>query len=96
MSGDVCIRHLSFFLFPSALGPIKRNISFERITTQIENGKFLDIVDNSNKKQYPNQKIYIVEYENYAYLVPFVQEDNKIFLKSIIPNRKATKKHLRK
>ena len=74
----------------------KRNISFERISTQIENGKLLDIVDHPNKEQYPNQKMYIVEYENYAYLVPFVQEDNKIFLKTIIPNRIATKKYLRK
>ncbi len=73
----------------------KRNISFERIATQIENGKLLDIVDHPNKEQYPNQKMYIVEYENYAYLVPFVQKDNKIFLKTIIPNRKATKKYLR-
>jgi len=74
----------------------KRNISFERISTQIENGKLSDIVDHPNKEQYPNQKMYIVEYENYAYLVPFVQEDNKIFLKTIIPNRIATKKYLRK
>ena len=74
----------------------RRNISFERIATQIENGKLLDIVDHPNKEQYPNQKMYIVEYENYAYLVPFVQEDNKIFLKTIIPNRKATNKYLRK
>ncbi len=74
----------------------KRNISFERIATQIENGKLLDIVDHPNKEQYPNQKMYIVEYENYAYLVPFVQADNKIFLKTIIPNRKATNKYLRK
>ncbi len=74
----------------------RRNISFERIVTQIENGKLLDIVDHPNKEQYPNQKMYIVEYENYAYLVPFIQKDNKIFLKTIIPNRKATKKYLRK
>ena len=73
----------------------KRKVSFERITTQIENGKLLDIVDHPNKEKYPNQKMYIVEYENYAYLVPFVQEGDAIFLKTIIPNRKATKKYLR-
>lgn len=74
----------------------KRNISFERITTQIENGKFFEIIDHPNKKKYPTQKIYIVEYENYIYLVPFVKDGNKIFLKTIIPNSKATKKYLRK
>jgi len=31
---------------------------------------------------------------NYAYLVPFVETESEIFLKTIIPSRKATRKYL--
>ncbi len=72
-----------------------RHISFEQITTQIETGYLLDIVEHPNQDKYPNQRMYIVEYENYAYLVPFVQKENRIFLKTIYPSRKATQKYLR-
>ena len=72
----------------------ERNISFEIIVSQIELGHLLDIVEQPNKEKYKNQKIYVVEYENYAYLIPFVEEADKIFLKTIIPSRRATKKYL--
>lgn len=71
----------------------ERNISFEIIVSQIELGYLLDVVEHPNKKRYKNQSMYIVEYEKYAYLVPFVKEDDKIFLKTIIPSRKTTKKY---
>jgi uncharacterized DUF497 family protein len=73
---------------------IDRNISFEIIVSQIELGYLLDIVEQSNKDKYGNQRIFIVDYRNYAWLVPFVEDENKIFLKTIIPSRKATKKYL--
>jgi uncharacterized DUF497 family protein len=72
----------------------QRNISFEIIVIQIERGKLLDVLEHPNKEKYKNQRIFVVEYENYVYLVPFVEEEEKIFLKTIIPNRKATKKYL--
>ncbi len=72
----------------------ERNISFEIIVSQIELGHLLDIVEQPNKKKYSNQNIFVVEYENYAYLVPFVEDVDKVFLKTIIPSRKATKKYL--
>ena len=71
-----------------------RNISFEIIVSQIELGNLLDIIEQPNKDKYENQNIYVVEYENYVYLVPFVEDESKIFLKTIIPSRKATKKYL--
>jgi len=71
-----------------------RNISFEIIVGQIELGYLLDVIEQSNKEKYENQSIYIVEFEKYAYLVPFVEDDEKIFLKTIIPSRKATRKYL--
>lgn len=71
-----------------------RNISFEIMVSQIEMGYLLDIIEQSNKEKYKNQRIFVVEYENYAYLVPFVEDADKVFLKTIIPSRKATKKYL--
>jgi len=55
----------------------------------------LDVLEHPNKIKYGNQKIFVIEYNNYAYLVPFVEDEQKIFLKTIIPSRKATKKYLR-
>jgi uncharacterized DUF497 family protein len=72
----------------------ERNISFEIIVSQIELGHLLDIIEQPNKEKYANQNIYVVEYEEYVYLVPFVEDSNKVFLKTIIPSRKATKKYL--
>lgn len=72
----------------------EREISFEEILTAIEEGQLLDILEHPERKRYPNQKIFIVNVDNYAYLVPFVENKEKIFLKTIIPSRKATKKYL--
>jgi hypothetical protein len=73
----------------------ERSISFEEVIAAIEEGWLLDIVEHPNAKLYPNQKMYIVQIENYIYLVPFVEEGNdSVFLKTIIPSRKATKLYL--
>lgn len=72
----------------------ERNISFEIIVSQIELGYLLDVVEQPNIDKYKNQNIYVVEYEKYVYLVPFIEDADKIFLKTIIPSRKATKKYL--
>ena len=72
----------------------ERNISFEIIISLIAMDNLLDIVEHPNKEKYKDQKIFIVEYDNYAYLVPFVEDNEKIFLKTIIPSRKATQKYL--
>ena len=73
----------------------KRGISFEDIKDAIENQKMLDKVKNKNYDKYPNQKVFIVEINNYAYLVPFVENAKTVFLKTIFPSRKATKKYLK-
>lgn len=72
-----------------------RGISFELIISQIEMGNLLAIIEHPNIEKYKDQQIYVVEYENYAYLVPFVEEEERIFLKTIIPSRKATKKYIK-
>ena len=75
---------------------LTRNISFEEIIFSLANDKLLEIVEHPNKEKYPNQKIFIVEVKEYAYLVPFVEDEKKYFLKTIYPSREATKRYLRK
>ena len=72
-----------------------RNVSFEIVVSQIGMGKILDIIEHPDKNKYQNQQIFIIEYEDYAYLVPFVEDDERIFFKTIIPSRSATKKYLK-
>ncbi len=72
----------------------ERKISFEEIVVQIENDKILDIVEHPNREKYPDQKVMIIECNRYAYLVPYVENEEEIFLKTIIPSRKATKLYL--
>jgi uncharacterized DUF497 family protein len=72
----------------------ERRISFEEVLIAITENHLLDIIKHPGKK-YPNQKIFIVQINNYAYLVPFVEDDEKIFLKTIIPSRKATKDYIK-
>lgn len=71
-----------------------REISFEDIVFHIEAGDAVDIFDHPNQSKYPGQKIIVVCVEDYAYLVPFVETDEELFLKTIIPSSKATKKYL--
>ena len=72
----------------------ERGISFEQVAMHIERGDVLDVVQHINQKRYPNQLILVVEIDNYAYLVPFVEDDQGKFLKTIIPSRKATREYL--
>jgi uncharacterized DUF497 family protein len=74
----------------------KRNLSFEEIVYSIMNDGLVDIIEHYNKTKYPNQEIFVVNIDNYIYLVPFVEDEKTIFLKTIIPSRKMTKKYLGK
>ena len=73
----------------------ERNISFEEIVLAIEADGLLDIVAHSNPGKYPAQRMLVVAVEQYAYLVPFVEEAESYFLKTVIPNRKATRDYLK-
>ena len=70
----------------------ERGVSFEICLIKIESKDILDILNNIN---YTNQKIFVLEIEEYVYLVPFVKNEDEIFLKTIIPSRKFTKKYLK-
>ena len=71
----------------------ERDVAFEDVILAINEDRLLGIVEHSSEK-YKGQKIFIIEINEYAYLVPFVRNKNEIFLKTIIPSRKATKKYL--
>ena len=72
----------------------ERGISFERVIFHIERDEILDVVKHPNSSKHPNQRMFILDIGNYAYLVPFVETETEIFLKTIIPSRKATRKYL--
>ena len=73
-----------------------RGLSFESIVVAVESGGLLDVVEHPNKAKYPKQRVMVVAVENYAYLVPFVEEEDHYFLKTVIPSRKATRDYLHK
>ena len=73
-----------------------QNIGFEQIIMHINKGGLIDIIEHPNQNRYPNQKMLVVNVNEYIYLVPFVEEDQNVyFLKTIMPSRKATKKYKR-
>lgn len=71
-----------------------RGVSFEQVVLAIVSGDLIDRVTHPNPEKYPGQKVFLVKIEEYIYSVPYVEDNEKVFLKTIIPNRKATKKHL--
>lgn len=72
----------------------ERGITFEDIVFHLAQGGLLDTIEHPNRRQYPGQRVFIVNVEGYACLVPFVENDERIFLKTIIPSRKMTKQYL--
>ena len=74
----------------------ERGVSFEEITVAIEAGGLLEVVPHPKPSKYPRQKIMVVDVAGYAYLVPFVEEEDHFFLKTIIPSRKATRDFIAK
>ncbi len=73
----------------------ERQVSFEDVVFYIDQGFLLDVLEHPNQEKYKGQKIFVVRMDDYAYLVPFLEDENEIFLKTIIPSRKATKKYLK-
>ena len=71
-----------------------RGIGFEDVVFHIQNGNMLDVIRHPNKDRYPNQNIIILDVEGYVYLIPYVKEKGTLFLKTIIPSRKATREYL--
>jgi len=72
-----------------------RGVSFEQVVILMERGDILETIEHPNQNKYPGQKIATLKIDDYANLVPYVQESEGIFLKTIIPSRKATNKYVR-
>jgi len=69
----------------------ERGVPFESIVVAIESGGLLDILAHPNQARYPRQRVLVVASDGYCYLVPYVEEDDHFFLKTVIPSRKATR-----
>jgi len=72
----------------------ERGISFEEMVFAILGGQLVDIVEHPNREKYGNQRIYLIEVDNYLYAVPYEETDEAIILKTIFPSRKYTKKYI--
>lgn len=86
---------IRYSLEKNELLKVQRDISFEDVILALESGNLLDDLEHPNKEKYPNQNIFIIliEIKEYVYLVPYVEDDTSIFLKTIIPSRQMNKKY---
>lgn len=73
---------------------VDRGKSFEEAVFSILNGGLLDDIVHPNTTDYPNQRIFVIQIHDYVYLVPYVENQDEIFLKTIIPSRKFTRIYL--
>lgn len=72
----------------------ERGVSFEDIVVASQGKDLLATIEHPNKRKYPNQNLMIVNINDYAYIVPYIEEEGRYFLKTIIPSRKMTKRYL--
>ena len=73
-----------------------RGISFEDIVLALESGGLLDVLTHPNQRRYPKQKVLVVAVTDYVYLLPHIEEPDCLFLKTVIPSRKATRDYGRR
>ncbi len=74
----------------------ERNVDFSEIIKALNDERLVDVIDNPNIKKYPNQRIFLVKIKKHIFSVPFIEEETYIFLKTIYPSQKYTKKYLGK
>ena len=90
---------VKYFAWDDAKNPklkADRGIGFEDLVFHIEPSALLDFLEHPNPDRYAGQRIFVVQREGYVHLVPFVEAEHTVFLKAIIPSRKATKQYLGK
>ena len=73
----------------------ERGVTFDEVIRAVADGRVLALLDHANQRKYQGQRVFVVEIDGYAYLVPFVDRDGTVTLKTIIPSRKATRKYLK-
>ena len=79
----------------NALLKAQRQVSFEEIVLYIEMDCLLDVLEHPNQEKYKGQKVFVVQVDDYVYLVPYSETEDEIFLKTIIPSSKATRKYMK-
>lgn len=89
------VKHFSWNTEKNDILKRERGVSFEAVIFHIERGDVLDILEHPNHRLYPGQRIFIIDINGYAHLVPFVEDEQEVVLKTIIPSRKATNTYLR-
>jgi len=72
----------------------ERGVSFEDVVFYLLQGEVLDDLEHPNSEKYPDQRILVLNIDEYIYLVPYFESEDEIFLKTIIPSRKATREYL--
>ncbi len=70
-----------------------RGVSFEDVIYYLLQGDILDDMKHPNPEKYPNQRVFVLSIDDYIHLVPYVEDSEEIFLKTIIPSRKATREY---
>ena len=71
----------------------ERQVSFEEIVYHIEQGDIVDITQHPNPEKYPSQQVYVIRLRGCLHLVPFIETADEIFLKTIIPSRRAEREY---
>ncbi|HSM81528.1 MAG TPA: hypothetical protein VLS96_07575 [Nodosilinea sp.] len=72
----------------------ERGIDFDAVALAVKQGQVLDVIEHPNQEKYPSQKIFVIAINQYVYLIPFIEDEHAIFLKTIIPSRKMKRKYL--
>jgi hypothetical protein len=90
-SGDVAVKSCDDDGFKNRRLQAK-TIAFAQV--HIEWGDLLDTLTHPNPELYGGQRVFVIRRQDYAYLVPFVEDEHTVFLKTIIPSRTATKQYL--
>jgi len=83
------MKHINWNTEKSLILKELRGVCFENVVYYIEKGYDLDDYLHPNQKKYPEQRIMVIGMDNFAYIVPYVEDEDEIFLKTIIPSRKA-------
>ena len=72
----------------------ERNVSFENVVFSLKSGGFLDDISHPNSEKPSHQRVFVISIDGYVYLEPYVENEEEIFLKTIVPSRKASKQYL--
>ena len=88
------VKHYQWDLLKNMWLKAERGVCFDDVLIALDSDRLIERRDHPNKDKYPNQKEFIILIEDYVYVVPFVEDEEKIFLKTVFPSRKETKRYL--